>query len=248
MREVICCDAFDKLKTIEPMKAVITSLPDASEVECGLAGYEEWFMRGVRAVLQSVTRDGVAIFYQGDRKHGGVLLSKSTLLCNTARSLKYRLLWHKIVLRNRIGTVNLFRPSYLHLMAFSRSLRSGRATPDVIEPGPTVHRNAMNVNAAFVAVRFAIEIAKATTVHDPFCGHGTVLAVANALGSKSVGFDINEDHCAYARALYIETGERQPRITSGFPDQGVRVCQPSHGRATESDQERLRGRRAGRGA
>ena len=216
MREVICCNAFDKLSTAEPMRAVITSLPDASEVECGLAGYERWFIRSVRAVLQSVSREGVAIFYQGDRKHDGVLLSKSNLLCNTARSLKYQFLWHKIVLRSLPGTVNLFRPSYLHLIAFSRSLRSGRATPDVIEPGATVYRNAMNVNAALVAARFAIEVAKASTIHDPFCGRGTVLAVANALGCKSVGYDINEDQCAHARALRIEIDKHQLPIISEF--------------------------------
>jgi hypothetical protein len=210
MREVICCDAFEKLKTIEPVRAVITSLPDASEVACGLAGYDEWFTQGVRAILRRVSKNGVAIFYQGDRKHDGSLLSKATLLCNTARSLEYRLLWHKIVLRNPPGSVNLFRPSYLHLMAFSRSLRSGKATPDVIELGATVHKNTMGINAAIVAVRFALEAAKAATIHDPFCGRGTVLAVANALGCNSVGFDINEEQCIYARALYIKIGEHQP--------------------------------------
>lgn len=203
MREVICCDAFETLKTIKPVMAIITSLPDASEVECGLTGYAEWFSQGVGTVLNSLSPNGVAIFYQGDRKHKGALLSKATLLCNTAYSHNFQLLWHKIVLRNRLGAVNLYRPSFLHMMAFSRSLKAGKPTADVIEQGKTIYSNGMSINAAIVAVRFAIAKAKTDIIYDPFCGRGTVLAVANALGVRSVGFDISEEQCAYARGVQV---------------------------------------------
>jgi hypothetical protein len=211
MRKVICCDAFERLRTIEPVAAVITSLPDAHEVECSFTGYAEWFTRGVCTVLNSVRRDGVAIFYQGDRKHNGTLLSKATLLCDAAYSLGFRLLWHKIVLRNRPGVINLYRPSFLHMMAFSRSLKAGRPTPDVIDQSETIYNNGMNVNAAIIAVRFSVEKAKADIIHDPFCGRGTVLAVANALGLRSVGFDIDQEQCARARLLQIKLPETSGR-------------------------------------
>jgi len=203
MRKVICCDAFEKLGAIKPVSAIVTSLPDASEVECGLTGYIEWFNHGVRKVLSSVSPNGVAIFYQGDRKHKGTLLSKATLLCNTAHSLNLQLLWHKIVLRNRLGTINLYRPSFLHMMAFSCSLKAGRPTIDVIDQGKTIYKNGMNINAAIIAIRFAVEKTKTDIIYDPFCGRGTVLAVANALGVKSVGFDISEEQCTYARDLQV---------------------------------------------
>ncbi len=203
MRKVICCDALDRLASMKPVKSIITSLPDASEVECGISGYNEWFTNGVRAVLCSVVQDGVAVFYQGDRKHDGRLLSKATLLSNVADSLGCRLLWHKIVLRNRPGAINLYRPSYVHMMAFSRSLRAGKSTTDVLEQGETFYRNGMGINGAVIAVRFAIERARSTVIHDPFCGQGTVLAVANALGCRSVGFDIDEEQCARARILRV---------------------------------------------
>jgi DNA methylase len=205
-RKVICCDAFERLEKIKPVKTVITSLPDASEVECRLADYENWFTKGASLTMRAVTDDGVAIFYQGDRKHHGVLLSKATLLCNTAGSLGLRLLWHKIVLRNPVGAINLFRPSYLHMLAFSKALRSGNPSPDVIEAGKTIYRNAMGVNAATIAVRFAIKMAKARTIYDPFCGRGTVLAVANALDCNSVGYDVDEEECVYARQLVLKLG------------------------------------------
>jgi len=210
MREVICCDAFEKLPSIRSAKAIITSLPDASEVECGLSGYEEWFTRGVRTVLGSVASKGVAVFYQGDRKHSGMLLSKASLLCNASASLGFRLLWHKIVLRNRPGAINLYRPSYLHMMAFSRSLKAGKATPDIIERGETVYENGMGINAALTAVRFAVQVAQAQVIYDPFCGRGTVLAVANAIGCNSIGFDIDEHQCAHARTLRIKAFRSVP--------------------------------------
>jgi hypothetical protein len=203
-RKVVCRDAFDVLGAIKPVKAMITSLPDASEIGCGLADYEGWFTEAASLSMCAIADDGVAIFYQGDRKHHGVLLSKASLLCDVARKLGLRLLWHKIALRNPVGVTNLFRPSYLHLMAFSKSLHSGKPTPDVIEAGKTIYRNAMGINAAVVAVKFAIEIAKARTIYDPFCGRGTVLAVANALGCNSVGFDIDESQCVHARNLILK--------------------------------------------
>ena len=205
MRKVICCDAFEKLPSIRSAKAIITSLPDASEVDCGLKGYKDWFTRAVCMVLCSVAQNGIAVFYQSDRKHDGILLSKASLLCNASASIGFQLVWHKIVLRNRVGAINLYRPAYVHMMAFSRSVTAGKATADVIEQGETVYKNGIGINAAHVAVRFAIEKAQARVIYDPFCGRGTILAVANALGCDSIGFDVDESQCVYARALRVQS-------------------------------------------
>ena len=214
MREVICCDAFEKLRSIRNAKAIITSLPDASEVDCGLKGYQEWFTRAVCMVLSSVAQNGVAVFYQSDRKHDGILLSKASLLCNASASTGFRLLWHKIVLRNRVGAINLYRPAYIHMMAFSRSLTAGKATPDVIEQGEIVYKNGIGIKAAYVAVRFAIDKAQARVIYDPFCGRGTILAVANALGCDSIGFDTDETQCIHARALQIDNQAVHDQLSS----------------------------------
>lgn len=202
-RKVICGDAFKLLPTTKRVKAVITSLPDAAELRVALPDYEAWFTRAAVLTMGAVSDDGVTIFYQTDRRHHGVLLSKAALLCNIAYSRGLRLLWHKIVLPRPVGSVNIFRPSYVHMMAFSKLLGSGKATPDVIEAGKAIYRDAMGVNAARVAVRFAMETAKAQTVYDLFCGRGTVLAVANALGCHSIGWDIDEAQCKEARDLVL---------------------------------------------
>src|SRR5882762_1031835 len=157
MRKVICCDALGQLRKTEPVKAIVTSLPDASEVECSFSAYPRWFSGAVHRILECVSRDGVAIFYQGDRRHRGKLLSKATLICNAAESIGFHLLWHKIVLRNHPGKVNLYRPNYLHLMAFSPSLKAGRPTPDVINQSSRIYQNGMSIDAAVLAVRFAAD-------------------------------------------------------------------------------------------
>jgi hypothetical protein len=203
MRKVICGDGIEQLRKIAPVTAVITSLPDASELECRLSAYPQWFSETVCQILESVESGGLAIFYQGDRRYRGRLLSKATLLHNAARSVRFQLLWHKIVLRNTPGKTNLYRPTYSHMMAFSRSLKAGHPTPDVITASKTIYQNGMNIDAAVLAVRFAANATGTKVICDPFCGRGTVLAVANALGIKSIGFDTSLQECALARRLRI---------------------------------------------
>jgi DNA modification methylase len=42
------------------------------------------------------------------------------------------------------------------------------------------------------------------TVVDPFCGHGSVLAVANALGLSAVGVELSPKRAKRARNLTID--------------------------------------------
>jgi tRNA G10 N-methylase Trm11 len=44
-------------------------------------------------------------------------------------------------------------------------------------------------------------------VFDPFCGVGTVLAVANALGLDALGVEKSRKRCEQARALTVTTAE-----------------------------------------
>ena len=51
-----------------------------------------------------------------------------------------------------------------------------------------------------------LEVVRTTatrTIVDPFCGFGTVLAVANQLGLDSVGVDLSARMCRKARGLAL---------------------------------------------
>jgi hypothetical protein len=60
------------------------------------------------------------------------------------------------------------------------------------------------VSACRVACRFLLEETTSRVVVDPFCGRGTVLAVANAMGLDALGVDISAKRCRAARALEVD--------------------------------------------
>ncbi|HWA72435.1 MAG TPA: DNA methyltransferase [Polyangiaceae bacterium] len=61
----------------------------------------------------------------------------------------------------------------------------------------------MGVSACQLACRFLIEETPTRRVVDPFCGHGTVLAVANAMGLDALGVDISVRQCRAAKKLVV---------------------------------------------
>ena len=190
--------------------SVITSLPDVSEVPAlGLDGWRTWFDEAAMLTMRSVPAEGVAIFFQSDIKRGGLWLDKGAMVARAAERAGMGLLFHKIVCRKPPGTVTFGRASYSHLLGFSRSLRPPlrRATADVLpDAGFMPGSKAMGVNACVDACRFVLAETTTRTVVDPFCGWGTVLAVANSLGLDAVGVDLSVRMCRRARLLRIGLG------------------------------------------
>ncbi len=96
--------------------------------------------------------------------------------------------------------------AHAHMLAFSRSLRlpSGRSSPDVLpQMGAMPWARAMGTDACAAAARFVRDEVGCTTVVDPFCGHGTMLAVANAHGLDAVGVELSGKRVRKALALVL---------------------------------------------
>lgn len=209
-RSIVQADAFAWLAE-HPAAAgtsVITSLPDLSEFpELDVDGWRAWFRESVRVILRWVQGDGVAIFFQSDVRRGGEWIDKGYLVQRAAEDEGASLVWHKIVCRHPAGTIAIGRPSYSHMICLSRAPR-----PLPIRPGPDVlpdagvmpWSRAMGVEACRVACRFLREETTTRLVVDPFCGHGTVIAVANLLGFDAIGVDRSRKCCRAARALIVE--------------------------------------------
>jgi hypothetical protein len=191
--------------------SVVTSLPDLSELPAlGVEGWRHWFDEAAVLTLQSVPPEGVAIFFQSDVKRAGLWIDKGAMVARAAERAGTELLFHKIVCRKPPGTVTFGRASYSHLLGFARGLRPplARARPDVIaDAGFMPGSKAMGVNACLEACRFILSETVTRTVVDPFCGFGTVLAVANALGLDAVGVDLSARMCRRARSLRIVLAE-----------------------------------------
>jgi hypothetical protein len=184
--------------------AIITSLPDHSELPAlGIDGWRAWFIATVALACRAVAEDAVAMFYQTDVKHDGRWIDKGHLVMCGADAAGSHLLWHKVVCRVPPGATTFGRPAYAHCLCFSRQRRiaAGDSTPDVLPSlGAMSWSRAMGGAACEMAVKFAASIG-ARAIVDPFCGVGSVLAVANAHGLDAIGVEISRRRAAKARRL-----------------------------------------------
>jgi len=193
-----------------PGTSVITSLPDVSEVpERGFEGWKRWFGDAARAVLRWVPEPGLVIFFQSDIREGGAWVDKGYLAQRAAETEGRTLLWHKIVCRHAPGSISHGRANYSHLLCFAHTAREGirHPGPDVLpDAGFKPWSKAMGVEACRLACRFLREESETKLVVDPFCGHGTALAVANHFGFDALGIELSSRKVRAARRLELDLG------------------------------------------
>jgi hypothetical protein len=192
----------------EPLDAVITSLPDVSELPAlgpGLDGWKRWFVDTAAQVMRWPVPGMPSLFFQSDIRHHGVWVDKAFLVQKAAENLGASLIFHKIVCRHAPGTLTQGRPSYSHLLAFTlggEGLIPRKPSADVLpEAGEMAWSRAMGTRACEAACRFLLDETPARRVVDPFCGKGSVLAIANALGLDALGVELSAKRCRAARKL-----------------------------------------------
>lgn len=238
-RTVRRMDAFDFLEEQGAVDGyVVTSLPDMIELNMrDSAAYRDWLAECAKQIFVRLKPRSIAIFYQSDAKVAGEWLDKSAIIQGAIASIGGRLLWHKIaVFASRVDLArNAGRPQYSHVLAFSKDVRNDEAwlvaaaTPDVIIRGEMPWARAMGVGACEAAcklVRAAVAHegdrsgAPRACVIDPFCGMGTILAVANEYGLDSVGVELNLKRSIAARQLVLlgATESRRRRGHEGEAD------------------------------
>jgi len=204
-RQVVCGDGIAWLREAElgPAHAVITSLPDHSEVpELGVDGWKQWFVATVALICGRIAPEAVAIFYQTDVKYDGRWIDKGYLVHKGIEEAGSALLWHKLVCRVPPGTTTFGRPAYAHVLCASRELRiaPGASTPDVLPGlGDMSWSRAMGRAACEMAIDFLVANTVCRVVVDPFCGQGSILAAANARGLDAIGVELSRRRAAKAR-------------------------------------------------
>ncbi len=193
--------------------SIVTSLPDRSELPAlDFERWRGWFIEAARDVLRWLPHAGVAIFYQSDVLHRGAWIDKSHLLMLAADAEGAALRWHKIVCRKPAGTPAAGRASYSHMLCFARA-DDGTAPrpfgPDVLEDaGGSSWTRGMGLHACRLACAYLREATATTQVIDPFCGQGSVLAVAAELGFDVIGVELHARRCRAARARVNAAAKR----------------------------------------
>jgi hypothetical protein len=187
-----------------PQTSVVTSLPDLSELpQFEYVAWRAWFIETARAVLHWLPDQGCAIFYQSDTLYAGAWVDKAQLVLTAAEAANVTLAWHKIVCRRAPGTHVFGRASYSHMLCLVRGdvprLRS--ASPDVLpDDGAKSWTRGMGSAACELACVYLRDATHTRLVVDPFCGRGSVLAVASRLGFDVLGVELSAKPCRAARA------------------------------------------------
>lgn len=209
MREVLTEDAIAWLER-QPVldgASLIASLPDYSEFpSLILLQWQEWFISTAELILRKTPSEGVAIFFQSDIKHEGTWIDKSYLVQKAAEREGSALLWHKILCRNLPGSVTHGRPSYSHLLCFSRGVRVdiAKGSPDVLpDLGEKSWARGMGIHACQLAIRFIRENTNSQRIINPFCGMGSVLAVANEADFPALGIERSPKRAETARGIRV---------------------------------------------
>jgi hypothetical protein len=195
---------------LPPTHAIVTSLPDVSEMPAlPFDAWRAWFEATAARLCSAVSDTSVTVFYQTDVLRSGRWIDKAHLVSSGAERAGAACLFHKIVCRVPAGETTHGRPAYAHLLAFSRALRvpASDASADVLPGlGDMPWPRAMGWAACEATCRFLLRSTACRTVVDPFCGFGTVLAVANEVGLDAIGIEIVPRRAAKARRLGLPRG------------------------------------------
>lgn len=197
--------AFFRARERFPDCSFVASLPDYSEFPgLSLAEWKTWFVETAKLILERTPDDGVALFFQSDIKFEGAWIDKGYLVARAAEVAGHATLFHKVFCRAAPGATTFGKPAYSHLLAFSRGVRPGVAlsTADVVpELGEKAWVRGMGLDACRMAVDFVLRATRTRTIVNPFCGYGSVLAVANAMGMDAVGIERSPKRAERARRL-----------------------------------------------
>ena len=195
MKKLYIEDCLETLKRDLTYDYVVTSPPDFDELDKAIDFSYEDFIKSFATKLNPVG-NFVSICIS-DRKSGGQIISKHSIVIDVFKTLGYILHSHKIWVK---GTgVNDYRVNYQHIMTFSRKGAKRKPVadfkPDVFIVNQSKYKNytyGMPVRIIELLVNNYTD--KDNIVYDPFMGSGTTAEACENMRRKWIGSEIDKEY------------------------------------------------------
>jgi len=195
MKKLYIEDCLKTLKRNLKYDYVVTSPPDFDELDKAIDFSYGDFIQQFAKLLNPIG-NFVSICIS-DRKSGGQIISKHSIVIDVFKTLGYILHSHKIWVK---GTgVNDYRVNYQHIMTFSRKGAKRKPVadfkPDVFIVNQSKYKNytyGMPVRIIELLVNNYTD--KDNIVYDPFMGSGTTAEACENTRRKWIGSEIDKKY------------------------------------------------------
>ena len=195
MKKLYIEDCLKTLKRDLTYDYVVTSPPDFDELDKAIDFSYEDFIKQF-AVLLNPIGNFVSICIS-DRKSGGQIISKHSIVIDVFKGLGYILHSHKIWVK---GTgVNDYRINYQHIMTFSRKNKKRKPVadfkPDVFIVNQSKYKSyTYGMPVRIIELLVSNYTDKNNIVYDPFMGSGTTAEACDNTRRRWIGSEIDEKY------------------------------------------------------
>jgi tRNA1(Val) A37 N6-methylase TrmN6 len=177
-------------------ECILTGLPDMEEIR-NLSESKNRYLGWIKQVLvllfSRIEDDGYVIFLQTDRKKDGEWIQKSNYISSIAQELGFKCMWDKIMLYREEGKIHLQRPSYGHILCFSKRGTPGTAFADVIDGFKRLYKNGTPIKPLVYICKYFLKPKGINHILDPFAGMGTVSLVCKRFNISSTNIEIDKN-------------------------------------------------------
>ena len=195
MKKLYIEDCLKTLKRDLTYDYVVTSPPDFDELDKAIDFSYEDFIKQF-AVLLNPIGNFVSICIS-DRKSGGQIISKHSIVIDVFKTLGYILHSHKIWVK---GTgVNDYRVNYQHIMTFSRKGTKRKPVadfkPDVFIVNQSKYKSyTYGMPVRIIELLVSNYTDKNDIVYDPFMGSGTTAEACENTRRRWIGSEIDKKY------------------------------------------------------
>ena len=195
MKKLYIEDCLETLKRDLTYDYVVTSPPDFDELDKAIDFSYEDFIKSFATKLNPVG-NFVSICIS-DRKSGGQIISKHSIVIDVFKTLGYILHSHKIWVKST--GVNDYRINYQHIMTFSRKSAKRKPVADFKPDVFIINQSKYKSYTYGMPVRI-IELLvnnytdKDNIVYDPFMGSGTTAEACENTRRRWIGSEIDKKY------------------------------------------------------